>query len=151
MTSRVQWAAGLILAGGLAGCATGNPFKERDQLVATPATCVAKRFEIYFADGQAGLTAPASQAIQLTADQLKGCDIRSVKVLGLADARGGAEANQSLSERRAVAVAQALAGAGLPAPAFDVTAEGDAGATTETGLREPLRRRTEVLVDAAPM
>ena len=145
---------GMMLAGlGLAaaGCeSTRGMFNDRDELVATPTSCIAQRFEIYFADGEARLTEPARQAIGMTAAQLQGCDIRSVKVLGLADARGGAAANLSLSERRAQTVAEALAGAGWPAPAFDVTAAGDEGALAATGVREPLRRRTEVLVEARP-
>ena len=69
---------------------------------------------------------------------------------GLSDARGGGAANQSLSERRALAVADALKGAGWPAPVFDVGGVGEAGAVTDGGAREPMRRRTEVLVEAAP-
>ena len=145
-------AAIALIALGLttAGCSTGGMFSDRDQLVAAPSACSPQRFEIYFADGQAGLTNPAQQAISLTATQLHGCDVRAVKVLGLADARGGAQANLNLSEQRAVTVAAALVAAGLPAPAFDIAAAGDQGATTGDGLREPLRRRTEVVIDAAP-
>lgn len=139
--------AGLLVS----GCETARGmFHDRSQVVAAPATCAPKRFEIYFADSEARLTEPARQAIGLTATQLQGCAIKSVKVLGLADARGGAEANQSLSERRATAVAEALAAAGWPAPAFEVGAAGDEGAVAAPGVREPLRRRTEVVVDASP-
>ncbi|CAN5141055.1 hypothetical protein BH09PSE1_BH09PSE1_09940 [soil metagenome] len=125
-------------------------FNKRTELVATPNRCAPMRFEIYFADSEARLTEPARQAIGLTAAQLQPCTIKSVRVIGLADARGGAEANQSLSERRAETVAQALTGAGWPAPVFDVTAAGDTGAADAAGIREPLRRRTEVLVEAVP-
>ncbi|HEX8471886.1 MAG TPA: OmpA family protein [Brevundimonas sp.] len=141
-----------LLAGlGLAGCETsGRAFKDRSQIVETPTVCTPKRFEIYFADSEARLTGPARQAIGLTATQLQGCNIKSVKVLGLSDARGGADANLDLSERRAKTVAEALAAAGWPSPAFEVGAAGDEGAANASGVREPLRRRTEVLVDAAP-
>ena len=143
--------AAAIACGGLAGCETTRGlFTDRSQIVANPSACAPKRFEIYFADSEARLTEPARQAIGLTATQLQGCTIRSVKVLGLSDARGGAEANQDLSERRAMAVAEALAAAGWPSPAFDVGAAGDEGAANSAGVREPLRRRTEVLVEAAP-
>lgn len=144
---------GVALLGGLAlaGCeTTGRVFKDRSQIVSTPTACSPQRFEIYFADSEARLTESARQAIGLTATQLQGCNIKSVKVLGLSDARGGAEANQDLSERRAKTVAEALAAAGWPSPAFDVGASGDEGAANAAGVREPLRRRTEVLVDAAP-
>ena len=145
---------GLALAGvavGMTACETGSGmFRKRSDLVAAPATCAPKQFEVYFADSEARLTEAARQAIGMTATQLQGCDIRKVQVTGLSDARGGADANQNLSERRALAVAEAFAAAGWPAPAFEVEAVGDAGATTADGAREPMRRRTEVMVDAAP-
>lgn len=133
----------------LSGCSGGlNMFGSRDELVATPTTCVPQRFEVYFAEGEARLTPAAREAIGMTAAQLQGCTIQSVQVLGLADASGGSRANLTLSERRAVAVAEALQSAGWPAPAFDVTAVGDEGAVTPDGTQEPMRRRTEVLVQA---
>lgn len=140
---------GLALLGGasLAGCESMSGAKP---LVAQPSACGTQRFDIYFADSQAGLTPAARQAISLTATALQSCAIRSVKVTGLADARGGAAANLSLSERRAQAVAEALEAAGWPAPAFEVEAAGAEGATAAGGVAEPLRRRTEVVVEAAP-
>ena len=96
------------------------------------------------------LTPAARRAIGLTATQLQGCEIKTVQVLGLASSTGGADANQALSEQRALAVAEALTAAGWPTPAFELTAAGDQGATTPSGVAEPLRRRTEVLVEAAP-
>lgn len=140
--------AGVASVLALGACATATP--KADPLMAVQPTCAPQRFEIYFADSEAGLTDPAKQAIGMTATQLQGCDIRTVRVLGLADARGGADANLDLSERRAASVVQALASAGWPAPAFEVEAAGDQGAADAQGIREPLRRRTEVLVDAAP-
>ena len=151
MKHRVLAIAGLAALVGVAGCGTGRGlFRDRDDLVATPQSCAPQRFEIYFADGEARLTSPARQAIGMTATHLQGCDIRAVRVIGLADARGGAAANLSLSERRARTVAEALTGAGWPAPVFDVMAAGDTGAADTDGVREPLRRRTEVLIEAGP-
>ncbi len=141
--------AAIAAAVGLSGCGVTR-FMDRGAVVAEPSPCTAKRFEVYFADSEARLTEPARQAIGMTAAQLQGCDIRKVQVLGLADARGGATANQGLSERRALAVAEALAAAGWPAPVFEVDAAGEAGAVADTGVREPMRRRTEVLIEAAP-
>jgi peptidoglycan-associated lipoprotein len=133
----------------LAACATDRG-PAREAIVATPTNCQPQKFEVYFAEGEARLTETARQAIGLTATQLQGCDIQRVQVIGLADASGGASANQSLSERRAKAVAEALAAAGWPTPVFEVAAAGDQGATAAPGVAEPLRRRTEVLVTAAP-
>ena len=142
---------GLILAavGAMAttGCALTPGFHGRE-LVAEPSACVPTRFEVYFAEGEARLTHAALQAIGLTATRLQGCDIRRVEVVGLADPSGGPVANLDLSERRATAVTEALAAAGWPTPAFEIGAAGESGATTATGAVEPMRRRTEVLVEA---
>lgn len=140
----------IVLLGALAvaGCA-GTPW-ERSDLVAEPSVCAPQRFDVYFRDSEAGLTDAARHAIGLTATQLQGCEIRKVDVIGLADARGGSTANLDLSQRRALAVAEALEAAGWPSPAFTLVGAGESGSTTTAGANEPMRRRTEVLVDAAP-
>lgn len=140
-------AAGLALA--LSACAAASP--DRDTLVSLPDACAGQRFDIYFAENADTLNEAARMAIALTAARLQGCSIRSVQVLGLADATGGSAGNQALSERRAAAVVEALSAAGWPAPAFQVTAAGDAGSMAAPGVEEPLRRRTEVLVEAVPL
>lgn len=142
----------VIVAGAaaLAGCGWTPGMRDRSEIVAEPSPCTAKRFDVYFAENEARLTSAALQAIGLTATQLQGCDIKRVQVVGLASATGGVASNLNLSEQRAIAVAEALQAAGWPAPAFEVGAVGDAGATTAAGTNEPLRRRTEVLVEAAP-
>jgi len=139
----------LILAGlALGACTSSSPYKSRDQLVSNSLNCGERRFEIYFQNDQASLTPSALTALQLTAEQLKACQITKVQVTGLADARGGVtDANQSLSERRAKAVAEALQTIGLPAPAFEVQAAGASGARTD-GINDPLRRRTEVVISS---
>jgi len=142
----VAGAAALVLP----GCEGSGIFRDRSDLVATPTVCSAKRFDIYFGEGQAQLTDAAWQAIRMTADQLRDCDIRKVQVIGLASATGSSSANQTLSERRAVAVTEALEAEGWPLPAFQIAVEGDTGAVNADGTAEPLRRRTEVIVDAAP-
>ena len=139
-----------VLAGllAVAGCAE-TPWSRGD-LVAEPSACAPQRFDIYFRDGEAQLTDAARHAIGLTATQLQGCDIRKVDVIGLADARGGPDANLDLSERRAVAVREALEAAGWPAPAFSLMVAGESGSVAADGASVPMRRRTEVLVEAAP-
>lgn len=150
-TSRLGFVALAAIGLGLSGCAVADGvFRDRSELVTDPSLCSAKRFDIYFDDGSARLTMAAREAIGMTATQLQGCDISRVTVVGLADATGASEANMTLSQRRARAVAEALRAAGWPSPAFDVAAAGDEGSVAETGVREPLRRRTEVLVEAAP-
>lgn len=135
---------------GVAGCALTPGGGNRSDLVSEPDVCAPTRFEVYFRDSEAGLTDSARNAIALTATQLQGCDIRKVDVIGLADARGGATANMDLSQRRALAVAEALEAAGWPSPAFTLFGAGDTGSVAADGANEPMRRRTEVLIDAAP-
>jgi outer membrane protein OmpA-like peptidoglycan-associated protein len=142
----VAGAAALVLT----GCEGSGLFRDRSDLVSTPTTCTTKRFDIYFGEGQAQLTDAAWRAIRMTADQLRDCDIRRVQIVGLASATGSSAANQELSERRAVAVTEALEAEGWPLPAFQIAVEGDTGAVNADGTAEPLRRRTEVIVDAAP-
>jgi len=136
--------SGLLLAGceGLGG--TPEP------LVQALPSCGTRTLEIYFAEGQSGLAPSARQALDLTAASLRSCEIRSVKVTGLADASGGSAANLSLSQARARVVAQALEASGWPPPAFDLEAAGDEGAMGPGGIAEPLRRRTEVIVESVP-
>lgn len=146
----------LVLAAVAAGltvsaCSSGSVFRSRDQLVAETPACGPKRFDVYFGENSDRLTEAARSAIGLTATQLQGCRIDAVQVLGLASATGGADANLDLSQRRAVAVAEALAAAGWPAPVFEVAAAGDTGAVAANGVNEPLRRRTEVVVQATAL
>ena len=140
-------AAGMIgVALVAAGCASAP---SRDDLVQRT-DCAPVRFDIYFANDQASLTPVAREAIRLGAQQVAGCTIDRVRVLGLADAQGAATANLNLSERRAQTVTAALEADGLPVPTFEVQAAGAAGATTAQGANAPMRRRTEVLIEARP-
>ena len=145
---------GLTLALGaalaVAGCALTPGVRDRSAVVVEPNACTPQRFAVYFRDGEAGLTDAARHAIGLTATQLQGCEIRKVNVIGLTDARGGPTANLDLSERRALAVTEALEAAGWPSPVFSLIVAGESGSVTADGASEPMRRRTEVLVDAAP-
>jgi outer membrane protein OmpA-like peptidoglycan-associated protein len=137
-----------LTAATLAGCASGP--MTRDQLVVEPSTCGNRSFEVYFAESAAQLTQPARQAIDLVADQMTACDITRVTVIGLASATGTPETNLSLSQRRAQTVAAEFGREGWPAPAFQLDAAGDAGAVTPDGTMEPLRRRTQVFIEARP-
>lgn len=135
----------------LAGaCASGAPVGDRAALIYEPSVCVTQELDVYFDEGQARLTPPARDLIRMTGERLSGCHVERIDVIGLASATGGAARNLTLSERRAERVADALRDAGLPAPQFSLAAAGDAGALTETGLAEPLRRRTVVVVHARP-
>lgn len=149
--STARWAAlvAVVAATGLSGCSPAR-FRDRDDLVAPSTACSTQRFDIYFTEAQARLTEPARDAIGLYAARLQDCDIRSVNVTGLASATGDSAANRDLSERRAVAVTDALSAAGWPLPVFSLESAGDSGASAGDGVAQPLRRRTEVVVEARP-
>ena len=137
-----------LAAATLVACAQGP--LARDQLVAEPSTCGNRSFEVYFAESAAQLTQPARQAIDMVADQMTDCDITRVTVIGLASATGTPEANLNLSQRRAQTVVAEFERKGWPAPAFQLDAAGDTGAVTPDGTMEPLRRRTQVFIEARP-
>ena len=132
----------------LGGCAQVNKtmarVTDRSDIVAQP-TCMSFNFPIYFETGSDRLTREALQLINDSSAQVRACQVAEVQVTGLADADGSAERNLALSQRRAVAVTQALAARGYPSPTFDINAAGAAGATTAVGMA-PLRRRAEVNV-----
>ena len=77
------------------------------------------------------------------------CRVQAVEVVGLADYRGPADVNLTLSRQRAEVVARALEKAGLPTPRFSVTAEGDAGAQAAPGVAVPMRREAQVVIHYA--
>ena len=142
----------VVAAAGLAvsACGTGAMFGERSELIYEPSGCVEQRLDIYFEEGEARIARPARDMIAMTGERLQGCRVEGVDVIGLASSTGDPASNLSLSERRARAVADALISAGWPSPTFTLSAAGDAGATTDGGLAEPLRRRTEVVIHARP-
>ena len=150
-TTRAMVAGAVVGAMLVSGCAVRDRiFRHRGELVAERSPCVATTVPVYFDEGHARLSPPARELIAETAARLGDCRIDRVRVIGLADASGGAQRNMTLSQRRAMAVAEALSEEGWPAPAFEVLAAGEAGATTHDGTDEPVRRRAELIVEAAP-
>lgn len=119
-------------------------------LVTNDSPCVDSQFTVYFNEGSNRLTRPAAQMIQENGRRLRGCTITSARVVGLADATGTPQANLSLSQRRAAAVADAMKRQGMPSPRFEVDAGGEAGAQTADGHDAPVRRRAEVYLTVAP-
>ncbi len=141
-------AIGVIVAAGLvAGCAS-NPWpKSRSQIVMTPATCEDFAVQIYFESYSSALTSEARSVLKSAGTMAKGCKVASVRVLGLADAVGAADANLALSKKRATVVTGALAKVGFRNVEIDVAAAGDSGSLTGSGEARPLRRRADVKID----
>ena len=141
---------GLVVLGGLvAGCASGNPWpKSRSQIVAVAPACEDFAVQIYFETESAALTSEARSVLKGAETLAKGCKVVSVRVVGLADAKGGGpDSNLSLSKKRADTVTRALEKSGFKAVDFEVGAAGDAGATTSNGEARPLRRRADIRFD----
>jgi outer membrane protein OmpA-like peptidoglycan-associated protein len=112
--------------------------------------CYARSFDVYFEDFADNLVAEARDAIAAMNRSLEGCRIQHVRIIGLAGARGGADANMELSVERAEGIAAYLERAtSWPRNAYELHAAGEAGATNaEEGLPRPMRRRGQVTVMA---
>lgn len=145
MRSAAGWAALVLTAAGLAACGT-----MRDRLVQSDPLCETTPYEIYFEADSAELSDTARTMLAEAARVSRGCRVERVEVVGLADAPGAPQVNLELSARRAQAVAQALAAAGLPQAEFRLAAAGEAGAVAADGARLPLRRRADVILHLAP-
>ena len=137
------WAA-VPIAGALRACAPAPA------TVVVSHRCEDVRFPIYFKSGSDQLTPEGEAVIAAQARRMGPCKVGAAEVLGLADADAAPADPLALSQARAAVVARALSAAGLPAPSFDLVAEGAAGATTAGGRKAPLHRRAEVVLHAAP-
>src|SRR5690349_2486044 len=124
-----RWAAAAMLAvtATLGGCATQST---REKLVRAPSDCVDQTVQVYFEAWSAELTREGQKVIDNAAATVRGCQLSSVEVLGLADSAGKPGPNLELSQRRAQVVTHALAAAGLPPAEFRIDAAGQSGATT---------------------
>lgn len=101
-----------------------------------------------FASGQDRLTAGAAAQVRALGTYLAALDAREVQVLGHTDSQGDAQANRSLSERRASAVRAGLAQAGLAAARISVQGLGASMPIADNGTPagRARNRRVEVVV-----
>lgn len=136
----------------LAACAdTSGPWRTLRKPVAVAGPgCAGFTSSIYFDQDSVALTPEARMVLAGARSQARGCQVRSVRVIGLADAVGAPEANLALSKRRADVVSRALADHGFGKVDFDLAAVGDAGAVASSGAAAPLRRRADIVFDLAP-
>ena len=149
-TVRTMILSGVVLA--IAGCAQiEGPFRVlRKPVAVAPPVCAGFQASLYFDRDSAQLTREARRVLGDAKVRARNCVVRSVRVVGLADAVGAPEANLALSRRRAEAVSRALARVGFAKAEVDVAAVGDAGSISASGAAAPLRRRADVLFDLAP-
>lgn len=105
-------------------------------------------FTVYFDYDKANLTPQASTLIAEAAGRALQNDIDAVVVSGNTDTSGSSAYNQALSERRAKAVRDALIANHVPADRIRSEAYGESNPAKATpdGVREPLNRRSEVMI-----
>ena len=139
ITKRVLLA---VLAGAwLTGCESVHNIQQR---MASP--CHNTTVTLYFEAGSEALGDTGQQIVALTAQHLKGCKVRELSLVGLADPAGSPEINETLSRHRADAVLTAFVHAGLPVPKYTLVAAGERGAIAANGAVVPLRRQVDATV-----
>src|SRR3984893_9949991 len=106
-----------------------------------------KVYLVFFDWDKYNITPEGQQIIQVAAQQYQAGGSVRLQVTGYTDLSGSAGYNQRLSERRANAVANALAALGVARTDMVVTGRGmnDPRVPTAPGVREPQNRRVEIV------
>lgn len=133
----------LIAAAGacLAACAAVGPAQ---RIANSP--CHDTPLTLYFEAGSETLTDAGRQIVALNARRMKGCKVKELKLVGLADPTGSPQVNLTLSQHRADNVLNAFVKEGLPVPKYTLLAAGQQGAVTANGAVVPVRRQVDVTV-----
>ena len=116
--------------------------------VAAPAPAPARSYLVFFDWDRADLNDRARQIIAEAAQASVRVQVTRIEVAGHADASGTPRYNQTLSRRRAQAVASELVRQGVPREAITVQAFGESRPLVPTGdgVREPQNRRVEIVL-----
>ena len=103
--------------------------------------------DVLFATGRAALQPGAMRTVQQLAQVLQQYPERRVLIEGFTDNTGSEQLNMELSQRRAEAFRQALAGAGVSSDRMELRAQGPANpvADNNTAAGRQANRRVEVL------
>lgn len=133
---KMKLAAALLVAFGLAACATQNAPVQRDQI-----------FRTYFAPGQHKLTDAGYSTVLQAAKRYKAGG-QEVIVGGHTDSSGNAALNTALSKQRAIEVTAALVKAGVPRERIVTRYFGEAALLKMTGdgVAERNNRRVIMIV-----
>jgi outer membrane protein OmpA-like peptidoglycan-associated protein len=101
-----------------------------------------------FPSGQASLSSSAAASVRALATYLQAGPFASVKIEAHTDGQGEAEANQQLSQRRANAVRDALAAAGVPKARIQSSGLGESSpiASDDTAAGRARNRRVDIIV-----
>ena len=105
-------------------------------------------FTVYFDYDKYNLTPQAANLVREAAGRALQNNIETVVVSGNTDTSGSSAYNQTLSERRARVVREALIANEVPADSIRTEAYGESNPAkpTSDGVREPLNRRSEVVI-----
>lgn len=105
--------------------------------------------EIIYYDFDKPQSAETQGKIQRVLDAAKHCAVGNVNVVGHTDTSGSAAYNLGLSKRRAADVSKELVRQGISSDMVTSEGKGETQLFLETGdgVREPLNRRTEVIVN----
>jgi OmpA-OmpF porin, OOP family len=116
--------------------------------VVAPVVCNGVNFTVYFEWDRSNLTSEANAVIDRALEQARQCNASVVKVEGFTDTSGTPRYNVGLSQRRAAIVRDALVSRGIPGQIISTEAFGETrlATTTGDGVREPLNRRSEVVI-----
>jgi len=112
----------------------------------------ATNFVVYFPWDKSALTDQAKAVILNATNIANQCSISDIVIEGHADSSGAASYNVGLSHRRADNVEGELRRNGLTTSNVTKTARGETALAVGTGdgVREPLNRRTEVIIRLIP-
>ena len=116
--------------------------------VAAPAPAAARSYLVFFDWDKATLTDRARQIVKEAADNSTHVQYTRIEVNGYTDTSGAAQYNQSLSVRRAQAVAGELVRDGVAQSAIGIQGFGETHLLVPTGqgVREPQNRRVEIII-----
>ena len=110
------------------------------------------QFVVYFEWDKSRLTNEAAAVVDQASTIAQSCGISGVILEGHADSSGNASYNVGLSNRRANTVKSALVSRGFQSTNITTEARGESQLAVQTGdnVREPLNRRTEVIIRLVP-
>jgi OmpA-OmpF porin, OOP family len=105
-----------------------------------------QNFLVFFDFDRSTITPEGQQVIQRAVDNFRRGGTPRIVATGHADRAGPDNYNMSLSDRRAIAVRQALVAAGVPTDEIGTQARGESQPLVPTpdGEREPQNRRVEI-------
>lgn len=139
---------GFIRAMQLVEARTGEPPVSQAPAPAEPLAAVPRDYRVFFDWDSAEVTPGAAEVLRQAAENAKEERLTVVRIVGHADRSGPVPYNQTLSERRAQAVARELARQGIPTNDVAIFGEGETEPLVETrdGVREPQNRRVRVII-----